>query len=173
MTTLPHEVRLLRIPTKLSLALVAGGFVIFGVYGVYALLRARRAPRRLSPRKPAPRSDAGEHAADRHQLARGGLSVSSSGRPGPSSVGRATDQRRRLSPRWASRDPLPTRHAARPPGNTTRYISVCSSLRSDNIGARPHLGRGVHRSPPGPYGRSNAGGAIGQPHVGAAYRSQG
>src|SRR5437899_584676 len=41
MTTLPRRGRLLRVPIKLSLALTAGGFVIFGVYGVYELRTAR------------------------------------------------------------------------------------------------------------------------------------
>jgi len=43
MTTLPRRGRLLRVPIKLSLALTAGGFVIFGVYGVYELRTARNA----------------------------------------------------------------------------------------------------------------------------------
>jgi signal transduction histidine kinase len=37
--------RLLRVPIKLSLALIAGGFVIFGVYGVYELRAERNALR--------------------------------------------------------------------------------------------------------------------------------
>ena len=45
MTTLSWRGRLLRVPIKLSLALIAGGFVIFGVYGVYELRTERNALR--------------------------------------------------------------------------------------------------------------------------------
>lgn len=45
MTTLSWRGHLLRVPIKLSVALIAGGFVIFGVYGVYELRIERTALR--------------------------------------------------------------------------------------------------------------------------------
>jgi hypothetical protein len=44
-TILPQGVRRLQIPLKLSLALVAGGFIVFGAYGVYEVRTERQALR--------------------------------------------------------------------------------------------------------------------------------